>query len=80
MRMITVGTKNQIVIPLEVRKKIGGILPGRKVAVYALSEDTLAIRTSSISWLDRAAGVMSGIWKTEVIKNLESSREAWDER
>ncbi|MDA1079431.1 MAG: AbrB/MazE/SpoVT family DNA-binding domain-containing protein [bacterium] len=80
MRIVSIGTKNQVVIPLEVRKKIAGVQPGKKVSIYALDADTIAIKASPTSWLDRASGAMQGIWEQAVEKKLEDSREAWDAR
>lgn len=78
MQQITIGTKNQIVIPKEVRKKIKGLKPGDKVDVYALDEDTVAIKISKKSWADRNYGLMKDAWKgRDIIKELEDMRSEW---
>ncbi len=62
MQKITVGTKNQIVIPLEIRKKISGLRPGASVEVYALDSDTIAIKVPEESWIQRSYGFLKNVW------------------
>lgn len=78
MQLITIGTKNQIVIPKQVREKIKGLKPGRKVIVYPLSEDTVAIKVSERNWLDNSCGLMKEAWSNiDPIKELEKMRDEW---
>lgn len=78
MQQVTIGTKNQIVIPKEIRQKIKGLKPGRKVAVYPLSEDTVAIKLSEKNWLDSSYGLMKETWsKIDPLKELEKMRNEW---
>jgi AbrB family looped-hinge helix DNA binding protein len=41
MQTVTIGTKNQIVLPKEVRKKIKGLKPGSKVMVYPIDKEII---------------------------------------
>lgn len=81
MQEITVGTKNQIVIPKTVRVKIKGLKPGRKVSVYPLDEETVIIKVSPKNWVERTAGMMSQAWRgRDPIQELEDMRDEWEER
>lgn len=81
MRQIIIGSKNQIVIPQEVRRHIAGLKPGRSVSVYVLNKDTVVIKASEASWLKRSYGGMSGAWKnTHPITQLEKMRNEWNEK
>lgn len=80
MQTVTVGSKNQIVIPLETRKKIVGLKPGRKVSIYALSADTIAIKISQSGWLENARGAMRGAWNVSAASELEAMRDEWNEK
>ncbi|OGH05177.1 MAG: hypothetical protein A2W22_05925 [Candidatus Levybacteria bacterium RBG_16_35_11] len=78
MQQVTIGTKNQIVIPKYVREKINGLKPGEKVDVYALDENTLAIKVTEKSWLESSYGIMKKPWKgIDPIKEVEKMRNEW---
>ena len=79
MQTVTIGTKNQIVIPKEVRKKIKGLKPGHKVMVYPLNENTVAIKVEDKNWTERARGIMKDAWRgIDTTKELEKLRNEWD--
>jgi len=82
MQQATVGTKYQIVIPKEVRKKIkDGLQPGSKVTIHAPNPDTVVITTDPLSWIRRTSGMMTEAWKNiDPIKELEKSRQEDEER
>lgn len=81
MQQVTVGTKYQIVIPKEVRKKIKGLKPGTKVGVYSSGDDTLTVKVDPTSWVERTSGLMTEAWKgIDPIKELEKMRNEWEER
>jgi len=81
MQLVTVGTKYQIVIPKEVRKKIKGIRPGAKVGVYPVNGETVAIKTEPKNWLERTRGMMAEAWKgIDTTKYLEDLRNEWDKK
>lgn len=81
MQQVTIGTKNQIVIPKEVRKKIKGLKPGQKVSVYPLNENTVAITVQDKSWVERTHGIMKDAWKgIDTTKELEKLRNEWDRK
>lgn len=81
MTVITIGTKNQIVIPKEVRKKIKGLRPGAKVVVTSLDNQTITIRKADESWVERTRGLMKKEWKDiDTTAYLEELRNSWDEK
>ena len=80
MRQIIVGTKNQIVLPKEIRQKIKGLKPGRKVSIYSLDENTIAIKVSAKNWLDSSYGAMKLLWKNiNPIEEVGKMRDEWSE-
>ncbi len=81
MQVVTIGTKNQIVLPKEVREKIKGLKPGRKVMVYSIDADTIKIKASDKDWVERGYGLMKNAWKGgDPIKELEKMRNEWHEK
>ncbi len=80
MQQVTVGTKNQIVLPKEIRQKIKGLKPGRRVSIYSLDENTIAIKISAKNWLDSSYGAMKARWnKMNPIEEVEKMRDEWHE-
>lgn len=78
MQLVTVGTKYQIVIPKEVRRKVKGIRPGAKVGVLSASKDIISIRPAASDWVDRTYGMMKDAWKNiDPIAELEKMRNEW---
>lgn len=77
MQQVTVGTKNQIVIPKIVRKKIKEFRPGSRVKVYKIDDETIGIRVSPEDWAERTQGILKGVWKVDPIKEIEKMREEW---
>lgn len=81
MQQVTVGTKYQIVIPKEVRKKIKELKPGSKVRVYQSGKNTLSIDLDPQGWVERNAGLMTEAWKNiDPIAELKKGRDEWEER
>jgi len=79
MQQVTVGTKNQIVLPKEVRKKIKGLKPGSKVSIYAPDDETVVVKVSPENWVERGSGLMTEAWKDiDPIKELEKLRKEWE--
>lgn len=78
MQKISIGTKNQIVIPKEIRGKISGLKPGRKVLVYAVNSNTVAIKVDDSSWLENGFGKMSAAWKKiDPVLAVKDLRKEW---
>ena len=78
MQTAIIGTKNQVVIPLEVRKKIRGLKPGQKVDIYSPDDNTVVIKVDKGSWLERGRGLMKNAWKDIDTKaELEKMRNEW---
>lgn len=81
MQQVTVGTKYQIVIPKEVRKRVKSLKPGTKVSVQSIDEDTIAIKTNPQDWVERLSGMMTEAWKdVDPIAEVKKMREEWEER
>ena len=81
MQLVTVGSKYQIVIPKEVRKKIKGIKPGAKLMVNGVSEGTITIKAEEKSWLERTRGIAKEAWKgIDTTKYLDDLRNEWDRK
>jgi len=81
MQQVTIGTKYQIIIPKEIRKQMKGMVPGTRISVKRIDEDTVMIKTDPKSWIERTYGMMSEAWKDiDPIAELEKSRNEWDER
>ncbi len=78
MQTVTVGTKNQIVLPLEVRKKIFGLKPGRKVAVYAVDDETIKVKVSKQSWVERNFGALANVLPNDASRKIAKMRKEWD--
>lgn len=81
MQLVTVGTKYQIVIPKEIRKKIKGLRPGSKVVVKSLDEETAVLKTQKQSWSDRSYGFMKAAWKgVNPASEIDKMRDEWEEK
>lgn len=79
MQQVTIGTKYQIVIPKEVRKKLKTIKPGNKVHVYPIDEDTVEIKVSKQNWSDENYGALKKYWQgIDPIAEVEKMRDEWD--
>lgn len=81
MQQVTVGTKYQIVIPKEVRKKVQGLKPGAKVGIYATDKSSITINAEPKNWLERTRGMMKEAWKDiDTTKYLEDLRNEWERK
>lgn len=81
MRQVTVGTKYQIVIPKEIRKKIKGLKPGAKVMIAQDGKDAIKIKAEQKNWLERTRGMMTEAWRgIDTTKYLEDLRNEWDKK
>ena len=79
MQLVTIGTRYQIVIPKEVRKRMKGIRPGSKVSLYTEDETTATIKTQPQDWVKRTLGIAKEAWKDiDTTKYLEKLRSEWD--
>ena len=81
MRQVTIGTKNQVVLPKEVRKKIKGLKPGNKVMVYPLNGNTVAIKVNTPNWIEESQGIAKDAWKDiDTTAYLDKLRNDWHEK
>ncbi len=81
MQLVTVGTKYQIVIPKEVRKKEKGLRPGTKVLVGGNGKGTITVKTPEKNWSDKHYGALKKYWRgVDPIAEIEKIRNEWDEK
>jgi len=74
----TVGTKNQIVIPKEIRQQIKGLKPGSKVKIYSLDKNTVAMKLEPSDWVAETYGMMKEAWADiDPIEEVRKMREEW---
>lgn len=79
MQVVTIGSKYQVVIPKEVRKRVKNLKPGNKLKVYSTDEETIIIRATNKSWVEENYGSLKKYWtKIDPIKELEDMRNEWD--
>lgn len=79
MQQVTIGTKYQIVIPKEVRKKIKGLKPGNKVIVRPSNNNTITVSPVKKNWSDENYGAFKKYFKgIDPIAELEKARDEWD--
>lgn len=79
MQTVTIGIKYQIVIPKEVRRKIPGITPGRKVTVKPADTRTILIKPMPQDWVKQTQGIAKKAWKgIDTTKYLEELRNEWN--
>lgn len=80
MQKITIGSKNQIVIPKEIRDNMENIKPGRTVSIYQLDPQTVIIKSTQKSWLESSYSSMKKAWKnSNPLNELKKMREDWNE-
>lgn len=78
MKQITVGSKNQIVIPKEVREKIKGLRMGTKVSIYSLDKDSFVVKVDKKDWASRTYGKMRESLKNiNVLDEINKMRDEW---
>jgi len=78
MQQITIGTKNQIVIPKEIRQKVKGLKPGNKVSIYSVDDNTITIKLTPKDWIKSTYGIMEKAWEgIDPIRELEKMRNEW---
>lgn len=81
MQLVTIGSKYQIVIPREIRKKITGLKPGTKLSVNSIDGQTITIRKKDTDWLLKTGGIAKEAWKNiDTTKYLEGLRSEWDRK
>lgn len=81
MQLVTVGTKYQVVIPKEIRKKMKILRPGSKVSMRLVDKDTIKIKTEPKSWVERTSGIMKDAWRDiDPIAELEKMRDEWERK
>ncbi len=80
MLQVTVGTKYQIVIPKEIRRK-RSIKPGSKVNIIEDKQGKITLEPVQKTWVERTAGMMTEAWKNiDPVEELEKMKNEWEER
>lgn len=77
-----VSTKYQVVIPKEVRRKVG-IKPGQRMNVHAVGEKVIlspAHTKEKLKWPEDYYKKLGGIWKSseDIDKYLEEEDKSWE--
>jgi len=75
MPTATLSSKSQLVLPAEVRRKLG-IRPGDRLIVE-LEGDHAVIRKAPRSDVEALATYRSGIWR-DYADEVEKARDGWD--
>ena len=75
MPTATLSSKSQLVLPAEIRRKLG-IRPGDKLIVE-LEGDHAVVRKAPYSDVDALAAYRSETWR-EASDRLQSDRDEWD--
>lgn len=73
---VTPSTKYQIVIPRQVRERLG-IEPGKPVYINVVGDEA---RLSTKSVLERYAGTMKGVWGDDPVATIRRDRDNSDRR
>ena len=79
MQQVTIGTKYQIVIPKEVRKKVKGVRPGAKVSIQFHNQNEITIKPVNQNWVDETYGKFKKELKGAA-EEVEKMRNEWEER
>lgn len=80
MQLVTVGSRYQIVIPKEERRKIAGLMPGAKVAVSAKT-NKLEVIPKQANWVERTRGIMVEAWKgIDPAAEIDKMRDEWEDK
>ncbi len=75
MSTATLSSKSQIVLPAEVRRRLG-LHPGDRL-VIEVEDDHVVIRKAPVSDVDALAELRSELWRGYA-QELEEARNEWD--
>ena len=76
MSTATLSSKSQLVLPVEIRRKLG-IHPGDRLVVE-LEGDHAVIRKAPCSDVDALAAYRSEVWR-DYADELQEARDEWDQ-
>lgn len=76
---ITIGSKYQIVIPKDVRKKVKGLKPGSKVSVQAQDDNAITVKPVNQNWSDLNYGKFKNYLKGAA-EEVDKMRDEWEEK
>lgn len=78
MKEMSVGSKNQVVIPKEIRNRIKDFKPGKKVILYYLDNETIIMKVKNKNWINDTYGIMKESWiDIDPIKEINKMRSEW---
>lgn len=81
MQLVTVGSRYQIVIPKQIRRKVRSLRPGTKVMVQDTKGNAITIKTVKKSWSDESYGFMKEAWKgLDPVKEIDKMRDEWGQK
>ncbi|HYQ91659.1 MAG TPA: AbrB/MazE/SpoVT family DNA-binding domain-containing protein [Candidatus Competibacteraceae bacterium] len=75
MATVTLGSRAQIVLPAEIRKKLG-LYPGDRLIIEA-EKDHVVIRKAPVSDFQALEAFASPLWRGYA-KELQLARDEWD--
>ena len=76
-KLVKLSEKGQIVVPREIREKMG-VKPGEKIVIFIRGEETILLTPEKYSLYTR--GLLKGTWgatKEEVAKYVAEERSSW---
>ena len=76
---ITIGSKYQIVIPKDVRKKIKGLKPGSKVHISSQDDNQITVKPVVQNWSDANYGKFKKYLKGAA-NEIDKMRDEWEEK
>lgn len=79
MQQVIIGSKYQIVIPKEVRKRVKGVRPGAKVTIASYNQNEITIKPVNQNWVDETYGKFKKELKGAA-EEVEKMRNEWEER
>ncbi|OGE81807.1 MAG: hypothetical protein A3H72_01785 [Candidatus Doudnabacteria bacterium RIFCSPLOWO2_02_FULL_48_8] len=81
MAITTLSSKNQIVVPKEVRKKLK-LQAGVRISVYPVDDERAVIVKEPKSYADALEGLGKEIWRSlgGADKYIKEERASWDKK
>lgn len=77
MQTVTVGSRYQVVIPLQIRKQVAGVEAGAKAHIFVLDPETIVISTPHKKWSDDNYGSLKDVLPKNSTRLINNLREEW---
>ncbi len=81
MSKTTLSSKNQIVVPKEVREKLK-LVPGAKISIYPVDDNHAILTRQSEDYVKSLRGLGKEVWQAlgGADKYIKEERAAWDKK